>query len=222
MGSASWEPSGPSLAWRESRLDMDGAVRLHLPVLHCRSARDGALAICLGRRGWHGGGTALAVPFRHPLDVETEAHALWAAVRGAGRSVGAAWGTVGALCPPGGPWRDRWREIVLSGRVVLPARRDLTPLDEHGLLDIDWPGAIGGREAAFDAILAVVTVPAAIPTDAEVAAALLDDERARAAFHRNRLCGITTPRSSGRCAISWRRTPARSTNQRGEHHARPR
>jgi hypothetical protein len=178
-------------AWREARLDMDGAERVHAPVLYCVSERDGACVMSLAPRdSREAGGTAVVVPFREEPDLVAEARALWSAASGED-GIGAKWGTVGALCRPG-MWRDGWTQAVRAGRIALPRHRERTPLDAEGLLEMDWPArAGGGGSLDLDAILAVVSVPAA-SDPAMIGAALLADDFSRAGFYRNRLCGIAS------------------------------
>jgi hypothetical protein len=197
IGPLLWDDAAIRSAWRDDRLDMDRAERVHAPVLYSRSRRDGRCVMALARRGSRdGGGTARAVPFRRELDLETEARTLWSAERGEdGPGIGATWGTVGALCRAEGPWRRRWIELVRAGRVALPHDRDATPLGADGLLDMEWPGRVGGGATEWDVILVALTVPVVpAPTAEEIGAALMEDEGARGCFHRNRLCGITTVR----------------------------
>lgn len=197
IGPLFWDDDGIRRAWRDGRLDMDRAERVHVPAIHARSARDGGCVITLARRDSRdGGGTARAVPLRRALDLETEARELWGAeLRGDVAGIGAAWGTVGALCRTGGRWRESWAELVRAGRVALPDHAEQTPLGADGILDMDWPARVGGGGADWDVILVALAVPAvAVPTAQEIAAALMEDDAARTRFHRNRLCGITTVR----------------------------
>jgi hypothetical protein len=197
IGPLFWDEIGVRRRWRDERLDMDRAERVHAPVIYSRSRRDGRCVMTLARRDSRDvGGTARAAPFRRPLDLEAEARALWGAECGEdGPVVGAAWGTVGALCRRTGPWRRHWVDLVRAGRVALPRDLDATPLGEDGLLDMEWPGRVGGGATDWDVILVALTVPAVpAPTAEEIGVALMEDDGARDCFYRNRLCGITTVR----------------------------
>jgi hypothetical protein len=172
---------------------MDAAERVHAPIRYGRWSGDGRrCTMTLVRRGGGGGGTAHVVPFREALDLDAEAQALWDAERRAeGPGIGATWGTIGAICRTE-QWRRRWADVFTT-KAAMPDHRERTPLDAQGLLDLDWPLRVGGGEPDFDVILAAVTVPEEVsPPAAEIAAALLADERAREYFHRNRLSDITT------------------------------
>jgi len=195
MGPIYWDEA--ARPWRERRLDLDRAERVHAAVVYCMSERDGSCVVSLAQRDSRdGGGTAIAVPFRHALDLEPEARALWKAECGErGVTIGAAWGTVGAFCRPGSPWRDRWGELVRGGRIGLPVHRAQTPLGSDGVLDLDWPGRVGGGEPDCDVILVALAVPRAPLSPAgDIGAALVEDDGERERFYRNRLCGITTVR----------------------------
>jgi len=195
FGPLLWDEDAVLRDWRRDRLDMGRAERVHVPVLYCRTERSGAHAIVPSRRDSpDAGGIAHAVPFRSGFDIPLEAQALWnAECRDARAVVGAAWGTVGLLCRPGSPWRRRWTALVRAGLVLLPDHRERTPLGADGIVDMDWPGRLGGGDVDCDAILVVVAVPAVpVPTVEEIGTAFVADDEAREHFYRNRLSGVTT------------------------------
>lgn len=194
IGSLFWDDIEIRRIWRDARLDMGRAERMHAPIFYGRwSERGQRYTMTLARRGARAGGTAYVVPFQGCVDLEAEAQALWDAERReSGTGIGAAWGTIGALCRSAGG-RRRWAELISESRVVMPDDRERTPLDADGFVDVDWPGRAGGGEPDCDVILVAVTVPAAVaPTPAQIGSTLLENEGAREYFYRNRLCDITT------------------------------
>jgi hypothetical protein len=119
-------------------------------------------------------GMAIVVPFQAPIndikDLLAEAGALWGAERKKppSHSLGSSWGCVGALFhDPQSDWIGQWCEEFRSRRTM-----PVSPVNDHGILEIPWPETLDGTPFDFDVLLCTATQGDCLtPTVRQVAAA---------------------------------------------------
>lgn len=159
IGSLLWDDDPPErAAWRDSRLLLDRRQSVVASLNYgrrSRGSRKRGNTFTMTFDAAPSGGSASVVPCASPAcraeDVVNEAEALWAAEDASAgpRALCATrgWGCVGALFRPGTPghWLDHWRKAFRE-RVVSP----VSPVDDHGLLQIAWPVQCAGTGGAVD------------------------------------------------------------------------
>ena len=163
VGSLRWDDRPVRTRWRDTRLDLDRAVPVRVPVHYrrCSWSRGNTYTMTIDPDA--PSGTALMVPCRRPVgspqDLIEEAQHLWAAEQPGVEhgAIGAEWGCCGMLL------RRHNREVaklwsgVFRERVTDP----VPPVNGSGILGIVWPEPVEGRGLDVDVAFAAVTRPVA-------------------------------------------------------------
>jgi hypothetical protein len=197
IGSLLWDEESGRPEWRQSRLDMDCAVHVKVPIRYGRrSTKRGKTFTMTFAGDGDPSGQGVLVPCRANLSdiaaLAAEAEALWKAEHCSAKagSIAAAWGCVGALFPgnlaTSADWSRSWVE-----RKVSP----IPPVGSNGLLSIRWPSMVDGTAAGMDVVLAAATkgdVPSPDPKSIAEGWTGQDDGNEQY-FFQNVKHGIRTP-----------------------------
>ena len=212
VGSLLWDEKPGRPAWRQSRLVMERAVRVKVPIRYGRlSKKRGKTFTMTFAADGDPSGQGVLVPCRaspsNVAELAAEAEALWKAEDCSAKtgSIAAAWGCVGSLFHNDFATRADWSR-AWAEHFVLKTASPVSPVDSNGLVGIPWPSMANGAVAAVDAVLATATkaeVPIPPPEDIADAWIRQDDEHERY-FFQNVKHGIRTPED---LAI-WRRIQA--------------
>lgn len=197
VGSLLWDEESERPPWRQSRLVMDRAVHVKVPIRYGRlSKKRGKTFTMTFAADSDPLGQGVLVPCRaspsNVAELAAEAEALWKAEHSSAKagSIAAAWGCVGALfhgdLATSADWSREWAE-----RKVL----SIPPVDSNGLLSIPWPSMVDGTAAGVDIVLATATeaeVPS--PDPERIAKAWTSqDKGCERYFFQNVKHGIRTP-----------------------------
>jgi len=207
IGSLLWDSGDERASWRQSRLIIDHAVRVNVPIRYGRrsQSRGNTFTMTFAINGALG--TGVLVPCRtSPPDVAAlvaEAEELWKAEEpgAAPGSVGASWGCIGLLFrdqPAPWDWFLAWADFFRRNASPIP------PVGREGLLSIPWPAiAPEGAAVDVDLILATATkADATRPHAEDVADAWINQNQGHERyFFENVRHGIRTPED----ALVWRR-----------------
>lgn len=210
IGSLLWDSRGERASWRQSRLIIDHAVPVNVPIRYGRRSQSRSNTFTMTFANDAPSGKGVLVPCRtSPPDVAAvvaEAEELWRAEQpgAAPGRVGASWGCVGALFsnqPILVEWSRAWADHLQSRTSPVP------PVGGDGMLGIPWPTIVGAGAADVDVILATATkADATRPTAEQVADAWLAQNQGHERyFFENVRLGIRTPEDP----LIWRRIEER-------------
>lgn len=162
IGSLLWHPDRD--AWRKSRLMLDHAVRVKVPIRYGRHSVGWGNCFTMTFDNHGPSGPGVLVPCKHDiLDLAAllfEAEELWKAEDRYAESGSIAarrhWGCVGLLFrnqAASAPWLQGWADLF-HRKVAFP----VPPVDKDGLLSIPWPtAAIDDSAADVEVLLASAT-----------------------------------------------------------------
>lgn len=181
IGSLLWDARPEREAWRKSRLTIDKAVHVSVPIHYGRrsASRGNTFTMTFASDGPLGQG--VLVPCRTNLSdsaaLLNEAEELWKAEQptAAPGSIAASWGCVGLVfrdqpAPP--EWLRAWVEHFHSKASPVP------PVGSDGLLGIPWPAIAVDTAASVELLLATATKPDTMcPLAEDVADAWIDQDR---------------------------------------------
>lgn len=197
IGSLLWDEESGRPEWRQSRLVMDRAVHVKVPIRYGkRSITRGNTFTMTFAADDIRLGQGVLVPCRASpsgvADLAAEAEALWKAEDCSAKtgSIAAGWGCVGALFHGdraiSADWSRAWAE-----RKVSP----IPPVDSNGSLGIPWPSMLDGTAVDVDIVLATATeaeVPS--PDPERIAKAWTDQDKGfERYFFQNVKHGVRTP-----------------------------
>lgn len=157
IGSLCWDEDESRTKWRRRHLKAGSEKRIQVGIKYARpaSSRNCTYTMCFDAGST---GTALVIESSRDIDgldgLFSEAEALWAAERRKppSPSISADWGCVGFLfrdSPPAewlSSWCDRYKMFQAS-----------PPVDEMGILRINWPRTTTGQPLDFDILMATAT-----------------------------------------------------------------
>jgi len=176
VGSLRWDERPVRSRWRETRLDVDRAVRVRVPIRYRRCSWTRGNTYTMTFDPAAPPGSALMVPCRAPVespqDLIEEAQHLWAAEQPGAEdgAIGADWGSCGMIMRAHIPHVAETWASVFRERVADPVR----PVSESGTLDIPWPEPVEGRGLDADVVFATATrAVSEPPTLKSIAAAWL-------------------------------------------------
>ena len=198
--------------WRRSRLDLDAARHVKVPIRYGRRSESRActytmvFSMRLAQTGEFGHG--IVVPCKSH-DLLEEAVCLWTAEKACGNNpqcaISAKWGCVAVLENPDSPMpddvRNAWIERVKGqpGYGKLNAAKDeKVAVDARGFLRIPWPEPVEGPDVGVDMLLATATNPTLTGDDYASAIQITDawmtsrGKREVSYFWNNRKKGIKT------------------------------
>lgn len=196
VGSLRWDERPVRARWRETRLDVDRAVPVRVPIRYrrCSWTRANTYTMTIDPDAPHG--RALMVPCRasveSPQDLIEEAQHLWAAEDpGADDgAIAAEWGCCGMIMREHvAQVADAWAG-VFQERVAEP----ISPVSDSGTLAIPWPEPIMGRGLDVDVLFAAATraVPEPPTLEAIAAAWISQSDHHERYFFENVRHGIRT------------------------------
>ena len=219
IGSLLWHPERD--AWRKSRLMLDQAVSVKVPIRYGRRSQTWGCCFTMTFATDGPSGQGALVPCKHPIPdlgaLLSEAEELWKAENRHAESGSIAartgWGCVGFLFrdqAASAPWLREWAD-VFHNKVASP----IPPVDKEGLLSIPWPAAAVDDSAIdLDVVLATATradEPRA-GADSIADAWIGQDQGHERYFFKNVQLGIRTPEDG---AI-WRRIQEKQPSWLGE------
>lgn len=199
IGSLWWDEQSGRQAWRNSRLCIDQAVRVEVPIGYRRKSASRGNTYTMTFAPDSPKGAGILVPCRRACrdaqSLATEAALLWRAEKPqcTEGSISSDWGCIGAMFADNAcamQSQGSWARVFAS-RVMQP----ISPVSDAGVLRIPWPTqAAGGARADIDIILATATKATGRATPEEVADAWLNQDGGHEGyFFKNVAAGIRTP-----------------------------
>lgn len=207
IGSLYWREEPVRLAWRNTRLRVDCAIKVKAPIHYGRLSKTGTYTMTFAPGV--ASGTALVVPCKDGhvdlARLKAEGEALWGAEDNSSttRAISAGWGSVGALFRDLGSARDlaaSWRTYFREA-----GGRPISPVDMDGLLQFSWPERVGGQSLDFDVLLATSNRETGKPTTDQIADAWMEHPGSEEYFFKNVQHGIRTHED----AMIWHRMKGR-------------
>lgn len=211
VGSLLWDRRCERDAWRRSRLAIDRAVHVKVPIKYGRRSESRANTFTMTMSIDGGPGQAIIVPCRTMLAgaraLLDEAEELWQAEQPGAQvgSISASWGCVGVRFhdePPPSDWSTAWAERFHAKAAPV------APVNGDGLLGIPWPLASANGAIDADVILATATkAEKDRPRPEDIADAWVNQNQGHERyFFENVRHGIRTPED----AEIWRRIEEQS------------
>lgn len=158
IGSLLWDGSTERQTWRSRRLLLERHFVV-VPLNYGRRSQSRGNTFTMTFDTAAASGRAVVVPCAtspcRAEDLVNEAEALWKAEQPSANAgaLSATWGCVGllfrAVAPDG--WLKHW------GNIFRQRASAISPVDDRGILQIDWPSASDGGDIVLDFLLATAT-----------------------------------------------------------------
>lgn len=186
VGSLLWnkDKAGIWAEWRDDRLDLAAATRIHVPLRYGRRSQGWGNTFTMVLDAMAPSGKALLVPCKARVysyaDLLEEIRLLWSAEDSAPPidRFYKSWGCVAALFGPKAAavgFPEQWRATFQAAKPP-----QLRVVDPDGLLSIPWPRRLDGEMVAGqDIILATATMPRPLderPSPQDIAEAWIGQE----------------------------------------------